>query len=511
MKLKLFFTLLPLGLLSLTPPALAATDARVDVILWFDTEDYLSPADDDACKRLADMLTERHIRATFKIVAEKARVLERRGRWDVIAALKKHDIGFHSNLHSVHPTPSEYLADCGLLDGAAEFIRREGGGADDVRRIFSVKTLACYGQPGSSWAPQPFTVLKQLGIAPHGVACYVDEDAHVGLGQKPFWYAGALTVFNLGENCTRMELFQPAAVEPAKRKVSAVAERLRSLDGGGLISIYYHPCEWIQLQFWDGVNFSRGANPPRELWKPPGQRSAEETDAAFLRFGEYIDHIRRIPGVRFVTASELPEIYPDLLLSQGAPEEDFAQITARLASEPLQGVDFQVLGVRAYSVAEQFELLVRALGNLIEEKPLQFPVPINGLLGPDSIPPSRSQVGRLTWPAFREATRDALDFVATQRRVPSRVFIGAEAVAPADFLVGMSRACQFYRKNGRLPTQEGVTMGEGTELLPARHVASDTPELFGRWPIHKEGFRAPKILEQARLQAWTLKPAVRSN
>jgi hypothetical protein len=32
--------------------------------------------------------------------------------------------------------------------------------------------------------------------------------------------------------------------------------------------------------------------------------------------------------------------------------------------------------------------------------------------------------------------------------------------------------------------------------------------LFGDWIIHKEGFRAPKVLEQARLQAWTLKPAL---
>ena len=34
----------------------AAEKSRVDVILWFDTEDYLLPADDDACKRLAEML-----------------------------------------------------------------------------------------------------------------------------------------------------------------------------------------------------------------------------------------------------------------------------------------------------------------------------------------------------------------------------------------------------------------------------------------------------------------------
>src|SRR6516162_3178626 len=122
----------------------SAEPPRVDVILWFDTEDYLSPADDDACKRLAEMLTERHIRATFKVVGEKARVLERRGRHDVIEALMKHDIGFHANFHSVHPAPTEYLADCGLLDGMAEFARREGPGAADVRRVFQRDTLVCY-------------------------------------------------------------------------------------------------------------------------------------------------------------------------------------------------------------------------------------------------------------------------------------------------------------------------------------------------------------------------------
>src|SRR5579859_6443956 len=205
---------------------LAEEPPRVNVILWFDTEDYLLPADDDACLRLATMLTERHIRATFKVVGEKARVLERRGRHDVIAALKKHDIGFHANFHSVHPTPTEYLADCGLLDGMAEFVCREGGGAADVRRIFGRKTLVCYGQPGSSWGAQAIAALAEIGVAPHGVPCYVDEGDHVGLDQKPFWYAGTLNVYHMGQNYTRMDLHDPAAVEPGKQKVSAIAEPL---------------------------------------------------------------------------------------------------------------------------------------------------------------------------------------------------------------------------------------------------------------------------------------------
>src|ERR1044072_6761804 len=149
--------------------------APIYVILWFDTEDYLLPASDDAALRVANLLTERKVRATFKVVGEKARTLQRRERNDVIRALKKHVIAYHSDFHSVHPAPSEYLADCGLLDGIAEFVRREGDGAADVRRIFKVKTLACYGQPGSSWAPQAVAGLKQIGVAPDGVACYVEE------------------------------------------------------------------------------------------------------------------------------------------------------------------------------------------------------------------------------------------------------------------------------------------------------------------------------------------------
>src|SRR5260370_15043941 len=90
-----------------------SSNAKIDVVLWFDTEDYILPASDDAALRLATWLSEQGIKATFKVVGEKARTLERRGRTDVIAALKKHEIGYHSNWHSVPPTPAQYLTECG--------------------------------------------------------------------------------------------------------------------------------------------------------------------------------------------------------------------------------------------------------------------------------------------------------------------------------------------------------------------------------------------------------------
>lgn len=505
----LWLSLLCATKVACSPAAETGSGGRIDVILWFDTEDYVLPASDDAAKRLAELLSARDIRATFKIVGEKARTLERRGRRDVIAALRKHAIAYHTDLHSVHPTPSEYLADCGLLDGIAEFVRREGDGAADVRRIFRVPTLACYGQPGSSWAPQAVAGLRPIGVAPSGVPCYVDEGDHVGLNQQPFWYAGALTVYHMGACCTRMALHDPSALETARNAFAGLARKLADEAGGGLISIYYHPCEWVHQEFWDAVNFSRGRNPPREDWKTPPQRPTEQTETAFHRFADYVDYLRAFPNVRFVTASDLPAIYPDLIRREGATESDVTELTRRVLAGATNALDCQVLGTRTFSVADQFELLTLAVGDLIDGQPSKFPRVAMGLQGPDNPPPTSWNQPHLGWPAFRAAALDARAFIRSHQRVPARVFIGAAACPPADFLVALASVHNHFQRYGTLPLEEGVMLGARVEVLPARHVANDTPDLFGGWVIHPEGFRAPKLLEVARLQAWTLKPAMR--
>ncbi|MGA2256140.1 MAG: hypothetical protein ABSG53_15945, partial [Thermoguttaceae bacterium] len=389
-----------------------AQAARVDVILWFDTEDYLLPASDDAAKRLAELLSQRDIRATFKVVGEKARVLERRGRVDVITALRKHDIGYHSNFHSVHPAPAEYMADCGLLDGVAEFVRRERQGAADVRRIFGRESLACYGQPGSSWACQAIVALKDIGVGP----VYLDEGSHVGLRGKPFWYAGALNAYGMGANFTRMDLYNANGLERANTEVTAITQRLAA-DGGGLVSICYHPCEFVHRKFWDAVNFSRGANPPREDWKVPPQLPAEQTEQAFARFEKYIDHIKSL-GVRFVTASELPIIYADRVRSEGLTETELLGLAERLADLKATGVDYQILAGKAVSPADQFELLAIAMGELIDGTAVKYPLVAKGLMGPDSAPGAAGEGGQMiAWPAFRDAAADVRDYLRAHGRV----------------------------------------------------------------------------------------------
>ncbi len=287
--------------------------ARVYVILWFDTEDYLLPASDDAALHLADFLTKEGVRATFKVVGEKARTLERRERKDVIAALKKHEIGYHSNYHSVQPSPAMYLSNLGWDEGVAEFDRRERPGYDDVKRVFG-QSPSCYGQPGSSWGPQVYGAMKQWGMP-----VYLDAGNHVGLDGKPHYYGGVLTLYKLAYQSMRADLNKPADLPAAEDRFLSARKKLQA-EGGGIISIYYHPCEWVHKEFWDAVNFKNGANPPREEWKKPPQKTKEETRTGYEIFESYVRFMKRFDDVRFITATEAARLYRDKAQGASSPK-----------------------------------------------------------------------------------------------------------------------------------------------------------------------------------------------
>jgi hypothetical protein len=465
------------------------------VTLWFDTEDYILPQDDDAAKRLAEMLTGLGVQATFKIVGEKARVLEERGRRDVIAALARHDIGYHSNTHSQQPTIAVYLQNAGWEDGRAEFYRREANGARDVGRIFGVTPVA-YGQPGNAWAPQAYPALREMGIR-----MYLDEADHVGIEDQPFYYGGMLNVFKMRSNLARMALSGGDSLANGRATFNKAYEVLRG-KGGGTISIYYHPNEWVQTEFWDAVNFRRGANPARSEWKRPGMRPASETEQAFRDFEEYVRFIKAQPGVQFVTATDLLGIYADAAITRRFTQDDLLTLARDLQKE----ITFQRFEGYALSAAETFGLLTEAMAAFIERNELPAATTVAALDGPArTYPPATGRASEtFLWSAFAEAVRDTRDYLRTSHRLPDEVWIGVESLSPADYLATLAHALEDVIASGKRPTD--VTRREG-RYTAERYVADDSPELWS-WPIFPEGFHAPRIIELARLQAWTLKPAV---
>ena len=242
------------------------------------------------------------VRATFKVVGEKARVLEKRGRYDVIRALSHHDIGYHSNYHSIQPTPALYLKDMGWLEGAAEFERREAPGVQDIRRVFGILP-SCYGQPGSSWGPQSYPALLRMGIP-----VYLDEGSQVGLDDQPFWFGGMLNVFHMGAYAIRPDLDDESRLPAVLERFDRAVEELRA-RGGGVISTYFHPTEFVTAKFWDAVNFTHGANPERSEWRLPPLRTHEDGEKRFRIMLQYVQHASSTEGVQFMTAREVPQLY----------------------------------------------------------------------------------------------------------------------------------------------------------------------------------------------------------
>lgn len=466
------------------------------VTLWFDTEDYILPQDDEATKRLAEMLTRLGVRATFKIVGEKARVLESRGRRDVIAALKRHDIGYHSNTHSQQPTIAVYLQNAGWEDGRAEFHRREVQGVRDIHRIFGVTPVA-YGQPGSAWAPQAYPALRDMGIG-----MYLDESDQVGIDDQPFYYGGMLNVFKMRSNLARMDLRGGASLANGKAAFTKIHEQLRS-KGGGTISIYYHPNEWVQTEFWDAVNFRRGANPARAEWKQPGTRPATETEQAFQDFDQYVRFIKAQAGVRLVTATELKTIYGDKAMTRSFRPDDLLGFARSVQKD----ITFQKLDGYALSAADVFGLLTDATTAFIERNAWPAATKVTALDGPGRVytpPTGGARSSSFRWSAFAQAVRDTSDYCRTSHRLPDEVWIGSESLSPADYLATLARTVEDLIVSGKAPTD--VMRREG-HYTADRYVAEDSPALWG-WVIFPEGFHAPRIMELARLQAWTLKPAM---
>jgi len=461
-RLALYFVLLMELAISVS-----AAEGVTYVVLWFDTEDYIDPISDDAALRIANDLTDLGVSATFKVVGEKARVLERRGRTDVIRALGRHCIGYHSDWHSIQPVPSIDLQHLGVLEGAAEFERRQLGGFQDVGRIFNV-TPACYGQPGNSWAPQSNLALRRMGVH-----VYLDSGTQVGYNDQPVWYGGLLYVYNMGRYQLRGDLDHAGPDFESYKKFDSAAEHLRQL-GGGLISTMYHPTELVHTEFWDAVNFADGAVRKREDWIMPTRRTPEDAERCFKSLKSYIEHAKNVPGVKFVTAADLLHIYAN----------PTAPLVAKLklAKHLKENITFLSVDGGDLSAAD---ILLQLL-----DLPAQY------VDGPHSRGVTTYTDETIPSFLFEGSVRDIRSFIETNHYLPSEVFLGSRSLSLPDFAATLA---------GHLLSGGPIELEKGNVAFE-QYFATDALASF-KWPIHPKGFAPEELLALARLQGWTLKPA----
>ena len=187
-----------------------------------------------------------------------------------------------------------------------------------------------------------------------------------------------------------------------------------------------------------------------------------------------MEHAKHTPGVRFVTAEDLLRLYSNPV------KPHFS--SAALARHFQQGINFMSTDSGDLSAAD---ILLQLLG-----------LPPEYVDGPTARGVTTYKDATAPKPMFESAVKDVKSFIITNHRLPSEVFLGSWTLSLADFAATVA-------DHVLSPGEVRVTHGK---LDFEQFVSSDPAGPF-KWPIHPAGFSAPELLELARLQAWTLKPA----
>ncbi len=463
------------------------------VYVCFDIEDLVHPESDDVPRDIGEMLADDGIVASMCVVAEKARLWERRGRRDVIAAVGQHDVSLHTNLHSVHPTPSEYLADKDWHDGVAEAVRREEPGVRDLARLFGVYP-STWGTPGSSWGPQIAAATQQLGI-PSNIYSFA-EAGTTGAS----WFAGQLCYSEYiglagGEDACCDDAEFEAALPQLLRKI----EESRAKGAVCLGLFAGHPTRFRYTIFWDQLNFAKGHNTAPDAYRFAPRRDDGAYAVGLRNLRRMLFAVRDLDGVHLASVRSLNRRFA--LQTGTIAWADLRRVAQTVAdSESIMAEDSQA------SPAQKLDLLARAVVRRAGGADAPAHLLLRNVLGPMTAPrvlQDHVTVERATATAL---CGELVRYVDTSGHLPASLTVNEVALGPGS-LLRMAAALFLAHDDG--VTGSAVTLQSGAEEpAGAAGLADRLYDDLPGWPPHDPDLRLERLALHTRLQSWSLKPAV---
>ena len=409
--------------------------------------------------------------------------------------MARHEIAFHSDMHSAHTTWAEYLDTTDWDGGVARVMREESRGIAAARELFGQQPSA-WCKPGASWGPQ---VAHAMALMDVPVFCDAPFEAAPG---QPLWYDNNLFL-NYHTSFDRYFGVPPGY----PRQVGERLERMKAdflalceAHDGGYLVMYTHPCRLFTAQFTD--TFRHGRNPPREQWQPAPQRPAAEIAALQEDFDAFLGWVVRQPNVELTT-------YRALFESLKQPAAPWLPADPMLSlCDAGSGLDYRWLEGICLSPAEQFGVVARAAAVWGAEGRLPEAVAVRRLLGPTETPPSPAPEARMPWTEFAAAARRADQSCTETGAVPARIPLGGGAVGPNAFLQAAARALADWGRTGQAPESVEIRpVGEDPAIVARDDFARQ--RFTDIWSIFPPDFAGRNVLQMIRLQAWTAKPAVR--
>lgn len=460
-------------------------------ILYFDTEDSISPPEngaDDIVLFLAEALTQRQLRGSFHIIGDKARCLADRKRQDVISALKQHDISSHYDHGSVHPTTTAQIARCDWHDGLDLALKLEKPGFDDLQKIFG----CCAGltRHGGSYSPQAVHAAGRCGKVFYGLPFEMPR-------HRAFWFAGTLCFSILGL------VIDPATghggagyMEDVYHNDDAFDQKLARFDHAlaqtssqyaftSLFGSHPHRLNTTQYSCW---NYYDGQT--RQPLLPPPLRTPEQREIGkrnILRFFDYLAQQRS--RVQITGLSELAK--------------HFSLQPTTISSDTLRSYAEQLLQTQDvpfhdhYSPAELLVGLAESLLAWSQTKQLPRHVQRVDVIGPASLSEDVAWNRSVTLQDILAAAKTVTDEVRNSGMLPTSPAchwaLSAFALAYDDLSRGKEADSWLISKREPWPL--------------AANAWREPVDAMRKWCVFPRDLDFSKIVHHTCLQSWSAKPA----
>lgn len=476
---------------------------KTPLVIVFDVEDYISPdyvGMDDIPKWFSDIMTEEGVTGTFNIIGEKARILEKRDRDDVIKSMAAHDIGSHTNYGSIHPTVTEILEYAEWKEGIDQMIKNEGTGIDELERIFGQRPVNL-ARHGGSYGPQLVAALARLDVGfvfspislpGHNIIWFCNTLNFYGEGLLNYQEHGLGEEHGLFDDAYHCdELFNPIL----KALDSLITKAMQNTD---MVPLFAgHPSKARSIQFWD-FNYYKGANPGPNQWKTPDLRTLESMETVKKNFRRLIRYLKNRDDIELTTFRELYNRYSGQ--HNFITEKSLKKLANKILKEKRIIIDDH------YSPAEIFSALTDALCYYKMNNNLPEKISIKRPFGPLEMPPIEQETTHMFEDEILKLATNAHEVINKTGHLPSHLLSKDIEIGTGSLLALFSDLYINITDND-VREKYDLKIFEPYPSVNEDHIIGEVAACKG-WPVHRENLDMSHIIEMTKLQFWTLKPAL---
>jgi hypothetical protein len=478
--------------------------------LTIDVEDVFhgpEVGNDDIILEVVRLLDEAGIPASFFFIGRRAELLADRGRSDITRAVSRaHAVGTHG-LSPDHPTIPEICAASSWEEGVREVREREQTAWEIVERVFGVEPCGL-SQHFFYGAPQV-----------HAVAAEIAKPYVYGLPAAPpfygpTWFCGSL---NIPAETGRCWDYIPETEYADPMRFQIAADRLWERFDDAIATqrkmfsvTLCHPLMLRCVDWPEHVTHANGRNMPREKWPQQlariRRRSDAEVAAVLTNMKALLERIARDPRLDPVTVNDVHRRF-------GRQAEEIDARTISAVSEAQVAQDEILLDERL-SPAELCIALCASIVAQEETGHLPRVVRREPILGPALNPALTPDVNVISSHAFDQGVRGFL----AESRAQGRLLPNLGSVGIPAGLGSFYRALtEVYAARSKGEALEEVRLRPFNRYPAAaeeigHHYLDITEEITGD-SVSPGRLLDPEtdtgsLCRTARLQTWTLRPAI---